>query len=331
MRRSAHKFAGLVALTALLVHSAVDAFPRPPQPLIELRFDGALTVATGLLSAGATITASSGAALTTDRFGRANRALHLPAGNALRSNALALPSANTVRSLCTWFRTTGATGFQSFGEWGAFATNSRFGTMLSTTGFVYVVGQGDDYSCAAGSALNTGVWQHVCTTWDGTNVRVYANGALTCTGVPSVGSYNTAITTPLSIGRTVDNTISQTEFFDGDIDTWQVFGTALTADQVKYVFNEPPQPLIELKFDGGLTANSTGYLTGVSISATAGVSLTADRYGRPNRAAQVTSGNCLRSELTLRGACLWDASASVGGCALTWRMRTTCGGPAARE
>jgi len=284
------------AVTWLLCCATALAFPQPPQPLIELRFDGALTVATGLLGAGATISASSGAALTTDRFGRANRALRLSAGNSLRSNALALPSSNTVRSLCTWFRTTGTANFQAIGEWGAFATNSRFGVLVSTSGFLYVVGQGDDYSCAAGSALNTGVWQHMCTTWDGTNVRVYANGALTCTGVPSVGSYYTAITTPLSIGRTVDNTISQTEFFDGDIDTWQVFGTALTADQVKYVFNEPPQPLIELKFDGSLTSNSTGYLAGVTISATAGVSLTADRYGRPNGAAQITLGSCLRSE-----------------------------------
>jgi len=93
----------------------------------------------------------------------------------------------------------------------------------------------------------------------------------------------------------VDNGVGQTEFFDGEIDSWLVWGTALTADQVKYLFNEPPQPQVALTFDAGLTANSAGFLPGVSITASIGVTSVPDRWGRPNRAAQIPAGNYLRS------------------------------------
>jgi len=140
-----------VAVVSLLWGFAV-AFPRPPPALVDLRFDGSLTGNGGALTSSTTISPSASASLTTDRFGRASRALRLAAGNSVRSNALPLPSGNAPRSLCTWFRSTNGAGggspFQSIGEWGAFVSGQRFGILVSSTGYLYIVGQSLDFSCS---------------------------------------------------------------------------------------------------------------------------------------------------------------------------------------
>jgi hypothetical protein len=136
-------FAVVSALWALAVRSQ----PLPPA-LVDLRFDGLLTANWGTLASSTTITPSGGASLTADRFGRANRSLHLPDGNFLLSNNLSLPSGNASRSLCSWFRPTlgSGGGFQSIGEWGARAAAQRFGILLSG-GDLFIVGQWLDYRC----------------------------------------------------------------------------------------------------------------------------------------------------------------------------------------
>src|SRR5204863_9687356 len=73
-----------------------------------------------------------------------------------------------------------------------------------------------------------GALTHVVGTYDGSNLRLYINGALAATTASGTNQQNT--TNPLRIGA---NANSASEFFTGRIDDPAVYNTALGASTIQ--------------------------------------------------------------------------------------------------
>jgi len=83
------------------------------------------------------------------------------------------------------------------------------------------------------STMNTGIWYHVTGTYDGTNLKVYLNGNLEDTEAapsPETGNYN------LFIGSGHSSN-SPYAYFSGQIDDVRIYNYALSANQVKKLYN----------------------------------------------------------------------------------------------
>ena len=74
----------------------------------------------------------------------------------------------------------------------------------------------------------TGTWYYVVGVYDGSDLRIYVNGALDCTPVSQTGNVH-ASTAPVQIGRYW----SAVEVFDGTIDEVRILNRALTPEEIK--------------------------------------------------------------------------------------------------
>jgi hypothetical protein len=89
---------------------------------------------------------------------------------------------------------------------------------------------------AVHTALPLNVWTHIATTYDGTNMRFYINGALVGTKAQT-GSITRA-NGPLRIG----GNLSSGEFFQGLIDEVRVYNRALSAAEITTDMTTPIVP-----------------------------------------------------------------------------------------
>lgn len=90
----------------------------------------------------------------------------------------------------------------------------------------------NSYSLSAG-ALGLGKWNHFVGTFDGTNGNVYLNGVLV--GGPTAETLATAAEANFTIGKLVDG--GGTRWFTGNIDDVRLYNRALTAQEIKDLFN----------------------------------------------------------------------------------------------
>ncbi len=103
------------------------------------------------------------------------------------------------------------------------------------------------------NAISLSTWSHIVGTWDGTNLRIYINGALDKT---TAGSSNPAATTnALSIGAYRDGTSR----FTGKIDEARVYNRALSPDESSQLYTFAPGPTSYWKLDekAGTTINDS--------------------------------------------------------------------------
>ena len=110
-----------------------------------------------------------------------------------------------------------------------------FTTGSSTTKIAFMMRKGDDsgWVTTGFSTVMDDNWHNVIGTFDGTNVKLYVDGALTST----VASGTTGITYgsgDLTIGAFLN---TGTLDFNGKIDETAIFNTALTAAQVNQIYN----------------------------------------------------------------------------------------------
>ncbi|MDT7789377.1 MAG: uncharacterized protein QOF58_7796, partial [Pseudonocardiales bacterium] len=188
-------------------------------------FDGNANDASGN---GLTATLAGGAAWTTGRSGGAvdlsGSGAHVVLPSGLLAGALACTIATWVRldTLTTWSRVF---------DFGSGTGNYAFLTPRSSAGGVRFVitsgGAGAEQQINAPTALPQGVWTHVAVTQNGDLGVLYVNGAEV--------ARNTAMTA--RIGSTTQNWIGRSQYandpyLDGAVDSFRVYGRALTAAEV---------------------------------------------------------------------------------------------------
>src|SRR3989344_810106 len=117
----------------------------------------------------------------------------------------------------------------SYGFTDAGCTASRFNFAFYGGGW---------YCANSTTAPSTGVWYHVQGTYDGTNIRLYINGALEATTTVNAPSNNA---TAFDIGSySVDATAYA---FNGTVDEVRLYNRALSPAEVSQLYNFAPGPV----------------------------------------------------------------------------------------
>ena len=119
-----------------------------------------------------------------------------------------------------------------------------------------VSGTGLLYKCTGSNIFNFNEWSHIVVTWDGTSdwtkIYIYVNGSDVGGGGSSGSSPNDDSSYDLIIG----NRIETDRTFDGLIDSVRIYNRALSADEIRQLYNRK-KPVMELKFDEG--SGTTAY------------------------------------------------------------------------
>lgn len=140
-------------------------------------------------------------------------------------------SGNGARSVVFWVKSSTAARMEYVG-WGAGSTNAAFVLGSDSSSEFYVIAYGaNDINTTY--PMNTGSWIHVAVTHDGTNTRLYFNGQYHST---YARTYNTTDSV-LNIGRQIyADAGPQYYYLNGSIDDLAIFSTALSADQIKELY-----------------------------------------------------------------------------------------------
>ena len=144
------------------------------------------------------------------------------------------PSGASPRTVDLWARITqlhfGSGG--SFFCYGSAAVTRNFCVFevpVGTNTFIAFVSRFDDIIPATGPILNDGEWHHVAMVYDGANMLAYVDGDL-------VWNVEKLINTALG-GFRIGNSRWGTNHLGGLIDEVQIFERALTAEEIKSIFN----------------------------------------------------------------------------------------------
>jgi len=137
------------------------------------------------------------------------------------ANNTLLPQGVQPRTIEAWVKTTQNTSGGTILSYGNFSTNNRF-SLYQTNGKLNFVAENNDYN--TNFTINDGVWHHIAATYDGTNLKVYADGVQV--GTTQARIFNTA-GTQLTIGC-----ISNIAFYNGNIDEVRIWNVAKTAEQI---------------------------------------------------------------------------------------------------
>ena len=132
-------------------------------------------------------------------------------------------------SIAVWFKTTTTSGNQCI--W-----NGRTTTGAAVA--IFLVGNTirvDDSNQTTSSTVSTNTWYHLAVTWkSGGNKVIYLNGEQkTSVSAGTLSKSNTKA----SIGRSSNNdSLYDGNYFSGQMSDFRIYGTALTADDVKYLY-----------------------------------------------------------------------------------------------
>ena len=142
-------------------------------------------------------------------------------------------SGNGARSIFVWMRTT-AGGLIGFVGTGTPANSQAFNLVKYSSG-VGVMGYNNDFYPGAGAAgvtLNDGNWHYIGATFDGTNLRTYADGVLDNTS--GAITYSTTGQNNF-IGKS--NHTGNENYFNGNMGLVQFYNRALSSAEVLQNYN----------------------------------------------------------------------------------------------
>lgn len=98
-----------------------------------------------------------------------------------------------------------------------------------------------------GGVLVAGIWYHVAVTWDGTTLKLYKDGSFVKgDAIPAITMANT------SRSRTIGHSVNGGAFFQGLIDDFRVYDTALSLAEIGSVYNsgDGTESVSDLRFRG---------------------------------------------------------------------------------
>jgi hypothetical protein len=258
----------------------------------------------------------AGTTLTTDRYGRPNRAFHFSGATSyIQVNYKSgLDIATSDFTLSAWFMLdvdSANMRIFSHGHWSctkgyALRTDhaNGFSAMLSC-------GDSDGQPCITDSAsvpFSAGVWNHVVGTWRrGGAAIVYFNGKAVYQSSTQVPTCDISNGEPVYIGHHPSG-----DQFAGSIDEVLIHSRALTAAEVQQLYYYDSlfpgttlgQSVVAYLPFKGNAEDESGYYHKTYV---VGASLTTDRYGEPNRAFHF-SGSGSSSFIKIA----WDTTLEIG-------------------
>ena len=220
---------------------------------------------------------ASGVIYTNDQFGASGSAVHF---GGLANNYLRIPDAPSLHSgyvtVACWIRSALPNQIQSI------AVKSRYGDAAGTA-WSFWYDNGGFYGSPALifgieknlSPVNTGLstvpyfglrlsnhWTFVAGTWDGTSQSIYVDGrlAVTTTNVPPGPIPDEPLVGDIQIGRT----IHAGDLFVGDLDRFNVYGRALSPDEIYQLYLNGKAPTVPTPAKGVATVVN-GFVVGVNI------------------------------------------------------------------
>ena len=140
-----------------------------------------------------------------------------------------IKSTTTEFTISVWFRTTTVSGNQCIWN-GRTTTGAAVG--------IFLIGSGirvDDSNQTASVSVAVNTWYHLVVTWkSGGSKVIYLNGEQKTSAAAGTLSKSN---TNASIGRSsTGNTLATSNYFSGQMSDFRIYGTALTADDVKYLY-----------------------------------------------------------------------------------------------
>ncbi len=87
-----------------------------------------------------------------------------------------------------------------------------------------------------GSVLSTGTWAHVAVVYNGTDIRIYVDGALSENGSDNPKTYSSGIYNGTADVR-VGGRDGSSNYFDGLMDEVAIFDRALSAEEIADIYN----------------------------------------------------------------------------------------------
>lgn len=175
---------------------------------------------------------NSGAVLTTDRWGRANKAYSFNSTYITVPNSSSLQSPTTSITIAFW---------TNISQWdnnmaGFFAKSNsaslgQYGSIASTTPYIQFDLGGQYVRITRFFATNT--WYFICLQWDGQKARLFLNG--TVYDSANFSGTLTPDTNPLILGK---HTPGTTRYLKGKLDDIRIYKRALTASEIQKLYEE---------------------------------------------------------------------------------------------
>ncbi len=165
-------------------------------------------------------------------------------------------------TICGWAKpeTNGVNGALA-AKYTAGGNQRSYALYLSSTGSVGATISGDGSATVTaespGSRWSAGTWIHVAVVYDGTDIRVYLDGALASNGASNPATYSGGIYNSSAAFNLGAWNAGASLWFDGLLDEMAVFDRALSADEVAgiaaYGIQTRPVTTGELTFSGSLS------------------------------------------------------------------------------
>ena len=158
----------------------------------------------------------------------------------LKASVPSLPVGNSPRTMMGWLRidqaSTGPSGWIGVFAYGQPYNNNAFQLMAYHSGFLAIDVWGSNLETNNGKIEDTygdfGVWRHIATTYDGTNLLVYINGVEAYTG--TVTSPMQTLISNFTIGTFPRDT---SDLFYAAVAEVATFDRALTQQEITNVVN----------------------------------------------------------------------------------------------
>ncbi|WP_213190590.1 LamG-like jellyroll fold domain-containing protein [Cloacibacterium caeni] len=170
------------------------------------------------------------------------QAVNIPNAGGLKAIINNLPLGNNPRTVATWikFNQYNATGGSYIFSYGNAVNGQAFGLTMNYNNGLEQYNWGAGYSVTitinenSNVFFNNGQWYHLVTTYDGSKIKIYMNGALIKTQNLAINTSNT-INNLFKIGATPSTSSWLT--LNATIDDLQIFDVALTDAQVNSLYS----------------------------------------------------------------------------------------------